>query len=205
MNDQFVVFKNQRAITEATEGFNESLPAYQKVVSEFAMLNCGQLETTEQFIEAVTDPKAYLSKSIEARLIAAKTPLSFAGVMLKPSAVVAMADDTEHINFITAAAAAKPVLLFFKQLGRLHRGKIEIDKNLLDGLIRSHTIMAISDDEREILKHLRSIVDGVNGLVKMKKIDDFNIGSQMIAHYVHRIGMNNFILNPVMFTSLTRH
>lgn len=203
MTDQFLVHRNQQAINEASQGFYDALPIYAKVLQEFKMLNLGEMDTA-QFIEAVTDPREFLNKRIEARLIAAKTPLSFAGVTLRPSAVVAMADDSEQQIFIESCHAAKPVLLYFKILGRVHHGKIEVDKMLLDTLIKAHTIIAVTDTEREILGHLKSIVNGVNGLVKMGKIDDYTISGHMIAHYIQRIGKNNFVLNPVMFSSLTR-
>ena len=73
-----VVFINQSEIERTIKEFNEHIPTFEKVRSEFKDLQVGEISNREQLLQAVANPEAFLIQRLTER-IAADNGLSFAG------------------------------------------------------------------------------------------------------------------------------
>ena len=183
-----VVFINQSEIERTIKEFNNHIETFEKVRSEFKDLQVGDISTREQLLQSVANPEAFLIQRLTER-IAADNGLSFAGFKMSPAKLVDLLDLQERAEFIKAANFAKPYIWPFEKIGTItNKGRIEQDKKLVEDLIRSYTLLAITERQKVVLEAMRTIKEAAEILDNSKYFNHDEILHRPLINFILSAG-----------------
>lgn len=197
-----LVFKNEQEIRSTSQYFNEYLPKFQKVINEFADLQLGNLETRSDLLQAVANPDGFIASRIEQK-ITNDNPVLFGGFRLKPAALAQMIDIKEKQEFIKACNDVKHSIHYFERIGNVRKGRVEVDKSLLDEFIRQNTIIAVTDKEKSILQAMTAIKEGITALAQMNVLS-FNSWDVLTSKFITKQTETEFRVNKDNFQVWSR-
>lgn len=193
MTDQNLIFRNDHEIKTTSQYFNEYLPKYQQVINEFSDLQLGNIETRNDLIQAVNNPDGFIASRIEQK-ITNDNPVLFGGFRLKPAALAQMIDIKEKQEFIKACNDVKHSIHYFSRIGTVKKGRVEVDKSLLDAYIRQNTLVAATEKEKAINEAMLLIKQGVEALAKMNLIS-FDQWDVSLSNFIIKDGQKSFRVN----------
>jgi hypothetical protein len=196
-----VVYFNESEVLDTSKKFNEQIPTFEKVRSEFKDLSVGEILTREQLIQAVNDPDGFLLQTLTAKVAADN--FAVGGFKLSPSKLVEMLDTREKSEFIKAAQSAQRFISLFEKVGTItSKNKIEQDKRLVEELVKSYTILAVTDRQKVVLSAMRQIAEIANELEKIAAVGKNSMPSHSIGRFILPNGSEGYTVNHHEFINI---
>lgn len=164
MEQTNVVFRDQEKIDVTVNQFNEHKTALNEVIKQFKDLNIGEMLTREDMQAAISRPDEFIKTMVDRNVKDEDLP-KIGMFKLKKSVVVDMLDLKERAGFINACHAAVGGVDPFARIGTIKKGKVAIDKKLLEVWIDRHSVYANTEAERKAAGVLLAITSNIQLMV----------------------------------------